>query len=356
MIRRPPRSTLFPYTTLFRSPETSARAPPRLELDARLRFHASREMVLHQGHFRHQVSRCDEVGFCVAAGDDDMEASSAVAQRRNDLRQIEIIVAQCDVEFVENDEAEARIGHELQRLRPGALGRGDVALEILGFPGEALTHGVPRHLLAEFRKRITFRRVPGTLDELHDANAVAAPQHAQRQAERRRGFAFAGAGVYDEKSLFDGLFRDFGVLNGLALRHLGAMALTLRIVDILGHFVSFTTICNPAIMRTTRSARTAIRWFRRPCRSRKRRANSLSGTMPKPTSLETRTTGARRPPSAASRRAISTSKSAPASRRFDSHRVRQSTTTGASPEIAASAADKSWGASTVCQFLLRRKR
>src|SRR2546427_6013912 len=26
MIRRPPRSTLFPYTTLFRSPTTSARA------------------------------------------------------------------------------------------------------------------------------------------------------------------------------------------------------------------------------------------------------------------------------------------------------------------------------------------
>src|SRR3712207_8075641 len=27
MIRRPPRSTLFPYTTLFRSPRPSARAP-----------------------------------------------------------------------------------------------------------------------------------------------------------------------------------------------------------------------------------------------------------------------------------------------------------------------------------------
>src|SRR3712207_8580361 len=27
MIRRPPRSTLFPYTTLFRSPATSALAP-----------------------------------------------------------------------------------------------------------------------------------------------------------------------------------------------------------------------------------------------------------------------------------------------------------------------------------------
>src|SRR5205807_5476221 len=28
MIRRPPRSTLFPYTTLFRSPFTQARDPP----------------------------------------------------------------------------------------------------------------------------------------------------------------------------------------------------------------------------------------------------------------------------------------------------------------------------------------
>src|SRR3712207_7405258 len=29
MIRRPPRSTLFPYTTLFRSPRPHRRAPPR---------------------------------------------------------------------------------------------------------------------------------------------------------------------------------------------------------------------------------------------------------------------------------------------------------------------------------------
>src|SRR5689334_24554125 len=28
MIRRPPRSTLFPYTTLFRSPESSGRGSP----------------------------------------------------------------------------------------------------------------------------------------------------------------------------------------------------------------------------------------------------------------------------------------------------------------------------------------
>src|SRR2546429_4433625 len=29
MIRRPPRSTLFPYTTLFRSPETTLRRGPQ---------------------------------------------------------------------------------------------------------------------------------------------------------------------------------------------------------------------------------------------------------------------------------------------------------------------------------------
>src|SRR5256885_13099794 len=29
MIRRPPRSTLFPYTTLFRSPRSAATAPTR---------------------------------------------------------------------------------------------------------------------------------------------------------------------------------------------------------------------------------------------------------------------------------------------------------------------------------------
>src|SRR4029077_4037768 len=33
MIRRPPRSTLFPYTTLFRSPATCASFPTRLLRD-----------------------------------------------------------------------------------------------------------------------------------------------------------------------------------------------------------------------------------------------------------------------------------------------------------------------------------
>src|SRR3712207_7976601 len=35
MIRRPPRSTLFPYTTLFRSPRIAGGGPPPIGLAAR---------------------------------------------------------------------------------------------------------------------------------------------------------------------------------------------------------------------------------------------------------------------------------------------------------------------------------
>src|SRR5436309_7694044 len=36
MIRRPPRSTLFPYTTLFRSPGSGLQVPTRKHVPARL--------------------------------------------------------------------------------------------------------------------------------------------------------------------------------------------------------------------------------------------------------------------------------------------------------------------------------
>ncbi len=80
--------------------------------------------------------------------------------------------------------------------------------------------------------------MPGALDELHHADAVAAPQHAQRQSERRRRFALAGAGVDDEQSLLDRLLRDFGILHRLALRHLGAMAFGLGLCRLLPFMAS----------------------------------------------------------------------------------------------------------------------
>ena len=112
-----------------------------------------------------------------------------------------------------------------QRFRPGAFGRGDIARAILRLPGEALAHRVPDELIAESRQRVAFGRMPGALDELHHADALTAAEHAQRQSERRRRFALAGAGMDDEQSFLDRLVRDFGVLHGLALGHLGAMPL-----------------------------------------------------------------------------------------------------------------------------------
>src|SRR3712207_8648565 len=64
MIRRPPRSTLFPYTTLFRSPENVAMILPYLPFtfggiaaaielllvsrsETRVRFHAAQGLALH---------------------------------------------------------------------------------------------------------------------------------------------------------------------------------------------------------------------------------------------------------------------------------------------------------------------
>ena len=105
--------------------------------------------------------------------------------------------------------------------------------------------------------------------------------------------ALAGAGMDEQQALLDGLRRHFGVLHGLALLHLrrgGAVALVAH-----AGTPGLTISGRPATVSTTRSARAASRWCRRPASSRKRRASALSGTIPSPTSLPTRTSGARRP-------------------------------------------------------------
>src|SRR5579872_4363784 len=114
----------------------SARAGMALELDAGLRLHAGGEMVLHQRHLGDEVGRRDQLGLGVAAGDDDVEAGPARGERRNDGGEVEIAVAQRDVELIEDDEAEARVRHQLKRLGEGAFGRRDIAREVLGLPGE----------------------------------------------------------------------------------------------------------------------------------------------------------------------------------------------------------------------------
>src|SRR5260370_11935270 len=47
MIRRPPRSTLFPYTTLFRSPTISAAPPSPLRVNMQARHGGRRHLQQH---------------------------------------------------------------------------------------------------------------------------------------------------------------------------------------------------------------------------------------------------------------------------------------------------------------------
>src|SRR2546430_7487005 len=64
MIRRPPRSTLFPYTTLFRSRGIGAAGGPREQLVAESQIHLHRvgrpEVVLHEVPLIHGSRRSEE--------------------------------------------------------------------------------------------------------------------------------------------------------------------------------------------------------------------------------------------------------------------------------------------------------
>ena len=175
-------------------------------------------MVLHQCHLGDKIGRGDQFRLGVAARDSDMEAWPSRLQRGDDGMHVEIVIAQRDIELVEDNQAERSIGHEFYRLRPGLLRGGDVTLEILRFPGEALAHGVPGDLIGKHGERVALSRMPGSFDELDDTHAMAAAEHAQREAEGGGGFAFARAGMDDEETFLDRLGGDLGILHRLALR------------------------------------------------------------------------------------------------------------------------------------------
>src|SRR2546430_4093206 len=83
MIRRPPRSTLFPYTTLFRSPRTTAPEDParlsaartgRLELTfadgSRLSGWATIELPEHHSRLLDYLNASAEPFFAISTGEE----------------------------------------------------------------------------------------------------------------------------------------------------------------------------------------------------------------------------------------------------------------------------------------------
>src|SRR5256885_16638770 len=78
MIRRPPRSTLFPYTTLFRSRDIEAGADV-LHHDGLLRHHSGRGLDPLALHHRPRLSRGDE--GAAPPEDNDPRFDPAAARR-----------------------------------------------------------------------------------------------------------------------------------------------------------------------------------------------------------------------------------------------------------------------------------
>src|SRR5690606_17248081 len=107
---------------------------------------------------------------------------------------VEIVVAQSNIEFVEHDKADGRVGHEFEGFRPGGFGRGNIAFEVLRLPGKPFAHRMPGNPVAEKRERVLLARMPGALNELHDAHTAPMAEHAKRQAEGSRALAFARTG------------------------------------------------------------------------------------------------------------------------------------------------------------------
>jgi hypothetical protein len=83
---------------------------------------------------------------------------------------------------------------------PGGFGGGNIALAILGFPGEALAHDVITDLFRETAEEQLFARAVTALDELHHAALHAMPHGSRQHAEGGTALALAVAGQYQQQS------------------------------------------------------------------------------------------------------------------------------------------------------------
>src|ERR1700756_3377571 len=140
-----------------------------LELDTGLGLDAGPERMLQQSHFGNEVRDVDQLLLGIAAGQHDMrERGLGRLQERDDLVDIEIVVTQRDVDLVEHDHAQARIGYQLFCFLPSSLRRGDIAGLVLGFPGKTFAHRMKLTELAEMTgQKPALAGIPCTLDELH---------------------------------------------------------------------------------------------------------------------------------------------------------------------------------------------
>ena len=163
-------------------------------------------------------------GLAAATGDDHVLHRRTRLQIAEHLIEIEVAVLEGDVQFIEHHQTDRRITQQLARHCPCGFGGGDVALTVLGFPGEALAHHVETHLLGEAAEEQLFAGAVAALDELHHAALHAVAHGAGEHAERRAAFAFAVTGEHQHQAALVGRVGDAFVDHGFFALHTRQMA------------------------------------------------------------------------------------------------------------------------------------
>src|SRR3954447_20223752 len=149
------------------------------ELDPRLRLDPGAERVLDQRHLGDEVGDLQERRRRVAAGDDDMQIARLALQHGHDLVERQIVVAQHDVQLVEQHHPVGWVGDHIPGRFPGGAGGGDVAGAVLRVPGEPLPHRAAGDEIGKPRQHGALAGVPGALDELHHPDPEPVPDAAQ---------------------------------------------------------------------------------------------------------------------------------------------------------------------------------
>src|SRR3954470_2896133 len=149
--------------------------------------------MLDQRHLGDEIGDLDQLVLGVAAGEHDMRHRRLLRREEIDnLRDVEIVVAQRDVDLVEHDHAEILVEDQLLGLLPAGAGGRDVAGAVLRLPGKAFAHGVELAEVAEMaREHAALAGIPGALDELHDRAGEAVGATADDHAEGGGGLALA---------------------------------------------------------------------------------------------------------------------------------------------------------------------
>src|SRR5256885_6635893 len=118
MIRRPPRSTLFPYTTLFRSPHAADLVSPVFAGDGECGRRQHQEPPPHPG--MHVAAHLEDAFFLELRRDDVADRKST---RLNSSHLVISYAVFCLKKKKQTKTSQSRSSRTVSRAKPGASGR-----------------------------------------------------------------------------------------------------------------------------------------------------------------------------------------------------------------------------------------